>query len=92
MHDVVTSPTTMSQPVLDAFYEGDVVLAQSSNTPSSLPEDAGMGVEKYSNTHLATIENTLLGYASFQKLMVRQAVAKRQVPTFCELLAAACPQ
>ena len=30
-------------------------------------------------------------YAGFQKLMVRQAVAERPVPTFCEVVAATWP-
>ncbi len=50
-------------------------VAQPPNMPPLLPDDAGMDVEEYFNTHLAEIESNPLGYAGFQKLMVRQAMA-----------------
>ena len=67
-------------------------VAQAPNTPSPIPNDAGMGAEEYFNTHLADIESNPLAYADFQKLMVRQAIAEQPVPTFCDLVAAAWPR
>jgi hypothetical protein len=67
-------------------------VAQAPNTPTPMPNDAGMGVEEYFNRHVADIESNPLAYAGFQKLMVRQAIAERPVPTFCELVAAAWPK
>ena len=61
-------------------------VVQAPNTPSPMPTDACMEVEEYFNTHLADIERNPLAYAGFQKLMVRQAMAERPVPTFCEFL------
>jgi hypothetical protein len=66
-------------------------VAQAPNTPSPMPYDAGLGIEEYFNTHLADIESDPLAYAGFQKLMVRQAIAERPIPTLCELVAAAWP-
>ena len=56
-----------------------------------MPDDGGLGVEEYFNTHFADIESNPLAYAGFQKLMVRQAIAER-LPTFCELVVAAWPK
>lgn len=67
-------------------------LAQPPGTPSPMPENAGAGVEEYFNTHFADIESDPMTYAGFQKLMVRQAIAERPAPTFCELVAAAWPK
>jgi hypothetical protein len=67
-------------------------VAQAPNTPSPMPDDTDMGIEEYFNTHLANIENNPLVYAGFQKLMVRQAVAERPFPTFCELVAMVWPK
>jgi hypothetical protein len=33
-----------------------------------------------------------MAYAGFQKLMVRQAIAERPTPTFCEVVAATWPK
>ncbi len=67
-------------------------VAQAPTTPPPMPDDAGMSVEVYFNTHLADIKSNPLAYAGFQKLMVRQAVAEQPIPTFCELVAAAWPK
>ena len=64
-------------------------VVQAPTTPSLMPDDSGMRVKHYFNTHLAEIESNPLAYAGFQKLMVRHAVAERPVPTFCEVVAAA---
>ncbi|WP_263385678.1 hypothetical protein [Granulicella arctica] len=61
-------------------------VVQAPNIPSPLPNDAGMDVEEYFNTHLGDIERNPIAYAGFQKLMVRQAMAEQPVPSFCELL------
>ena len=57
-------------------------VAQAPNTPSPMPDDAGIGVEEYFNTQLTDIENNPLAYAGFQKLMVRQAMLKNLFPLF----------
>jgi hypothetical protein len=67
-------------------------VAQAPDTPSPMPTDAHMDVADYFVTHLSAIESNPLIYASFQKLMVRQAVAERPIPTFCELLAITWPR
>jgi hypothetical protein len=61
-------------------------VVQAPNIPSPLPDDAGIDVEEYFNTHLGDIESNPIAYGGFQKLMVRQAMAERPVPSFCELL------
>jgi len=66
-------------------------VVQAPNTPRLMPDDCGMRIEDYFNTHLAEIESNPLAYAGFQKLMVRRAVAERPVPTFRDVVAAAWP-
>ena len=67
-------------------------VAQAPNTPSPMPDNAGISAEEYFNTHLADIERNPMAYAGFQKLMVRQAIAERPTPTFCEVVAATWPK
>ena len=67
-------------------------MAQAPNTPSPMPDNAGISAEEYFNTHLADIERNPMAYAGFQKLMVRQAIAERPTPTFCEVVADTWPK
>ena len=57
----------------------------------TMPQDARMRIDEYFNAHLAEIESSPIAYAAFQKLMVRQAVAERPVPTFCDVVTATWP-
>jgi hypothetical protein len=66
-------------------------VAQAPDSPSPMPNDSHMEVADYFVTHLSDIESNPLLYASFQKFMVRQAVAEQPIPTFCELLAIIWP-
>jgi hypothetical protein len=67
-------------------------VAQSPNTPSPMPDNAGMSIEDYFNANLAEIESNSMAYAGFQKMMVRQAIAELPVPGFCQLVAMAWPK
>lgn len=67
-------------------------VAQSPNTPSLIPDNLGMSIEDYFNAHLAEIESNPMAYAGFQKMMVRQAIAERPAPSFCQLVATAWPK
>lgn len=67
-------------------------VAQSPNMPSPMPENASMSVEDYFNAHLAEIEGSPMAYAGFQKVMVREAIAEKPIPSFCQLVATAWPK
>jgi hypothetical protein len=51
----------------------------------------GTTVEDYFNSHLAEIESNPMAYAGLQKMMVREAIAEKPVPSFCQLVDAAWP-
>lgn len=65
-------------------------VAQPPNMPNPMPADE-MGIEDYFNTHLAEIEGDPMLYASFQKMMVRQAMAEQPAPSFCQMVATIWP-
>jgi hypothetical protein len=67
-------------------------VAQAPNTPSPLPADYAGDVGAYFNAHIADIESNPMAYAGFQKWMVRQVIAERPVPTFCELVSVTWPR
>ena len=66
-------------------------VAQPPNMPNPVPANEGMSVEDYFNAHLAEIEVDPMLYASFQKMMVRQAMAEQPVPSFCQMVATIWP-
>jgi hypothetical protein len=66
-------------------------IAQPPNTPSPMPDNAGMSAEDYFNTNLAEIESNPIIYAGFQKMMVRRAIAEQPAPSFRQLVATAWP-
>jgi hypothetical protein len=83
--------TTSSPRRLDGCPSGEFCGAGTEH-PHPVPDNAGISAEEYFNTHLADIERNPMAYAGFQKLMVRQAIAERPTPTFCEVVAATWPK
>ena len=65
-------------------------VAQAPNTPSPMSDNTGMNVEDYFNANITQIENSPT-YASFQKLMVRRAIAEQPKPNFRQLVTSAWP-
>lgn len=67
-------------------------VAQSPNMPNPMPANAEMSMEDYFNAHVAEIEGNPMAYASFQKMMVRQALGERPAPSFCQMVARIWPK
>ena len=57
-----------------------------------IPDSAGAEIEDYFNAHSAEIESDPMVYASFQKMMVRRAMAERPALGFCDAVAMAWPR
>lgn len=66
-------------------------VAQPPNMPKPMSANEGVSVEDYFNAYLAEIEGNPMLYASFQKMMVRQAIAEQQAPSFCQMVATIWP-
>jgi hypothetical protein len=67
-------------------------VAQSPNMPNLMPENTGMNIQDYFNTHLAEIEGNPMVYAGFQKMMVRQAIGEQPASSFCQMVTTIWPQ
>jgi hypothetical protein len=67
-------------------------VAQSPNMPNPMPENTSMTMQDYFNSHLAEIEDNPMAYASFQKMMVRQAMNEQPAPSFCEMVTKIWPR
>jgi hypothetical protein len=59
--------------------------------PDAVPGDIDMSVEAYFEHAITEIEADPRRYASFQKIMVRRAIAEEPAPRFCDLIAATWP-
>ena len=67
-------------------------VAQPPNMRDPIPDNSDADIEDYFNAHIAEIESNPMVYASFQKMMVRRAMAERPALGFCDAVALAWPQ
>ncbi|MGI4832363.1 MAG: hypothetical protein ACRYFK_02780 [Janthinobacterium lividum] len=81
--------TEATAPSVEARLANFVV--QPATFPPLLPAELPISVESYFNEKIAQIEKNPPLYASFQKHMVRQAIAEEPSPRFCDLIEATWP-